>query len=182
MPDALAPASRPAYPEAVDERVEQHELHLYLLRHADAGNPSAWEGDDADRPLSDKGRRQAERLGRFMAERSFRPDVVISSTKRRALETAELFAAPLGASVSTDPRLGGPLDLDTLASVIEAPAGQRIVVVGHDPDFSELAATISGASYLPLKKAALARLDVSLPLQHGGGILRWLITPDLIGG
>ena len=32
-------------------------LHLYLLRHADAGDPMAWSGDDADRPLSPKGKR-----------------------------------------------------------------------------------------------------------------------------
>ena len=38
-------------------------LELYFLRHADAGDPMTWPGDDADRPLSKKGRRQAKRLG-----------------------------------------------------------------------------------------------------------------------
>jgi phosphohistidine phosphatase len=165
----------------VAEPIEHHELHLYLLRHAHAGNPSAWAGDDADRPLSDKGRRQAERLGSFMAERGLAPDAVVSSPKLRAVETAELFAAPLGVAVSTDRRLAGPLDVDMLAGVLDAADGRRIVVVGHDPDFSELAATLAGASYLPLKKGALCRLDVSLPLQAAGGILRWLLTPDLVG-
>jgi phosphohistidine phosphatase len=179
--DALAQASRSAYPERVDDAPERHELHLYLLRHAHAGNPSTWEGDDADRPLSDKGRHQAQRLGAFMAERGFRPDAVVASTKLRALETAQLFAAPLAVPVTTDERLAGPLDVDTLAAVLDAAGGRRAVLVGHDPDFSELAATLSGTAYLPLKKGAMCRLDVAQPLQPAGGILRWLVTPDLVG-
>jgi phosphohistidine phosphatase len=165
----------------VEEPPERHELELYLLRHAHAGDPEGWEGEDSQRPLSEKGRRQAERLGSYLAERNFSADAVISSPKARALQTAELFAAPLDAPVTSDRRLGGPLDIDTLAAVLETAAGRRIVVVGHDPDFSELAAALSGAAYLPLKKCAVARLDVSLPLQPAGGILRWLLTPDLVG-
>ena len=47
---------------------------LHLLRHADAGDPEAWTGPDAARPLSDKGRAQAERLGAFLAEHGFKTD------------------------------------------------------------------------------------------------------------
>jgi phosphohistidine phosphatase len=164
----------------VDEPAKRHDIALYFLRHAHAGDPAAWDGDDDQRPLSDKGRGQAERLGAFLAQRGFRPDAVISSTKLRASQTAELFAARLGVAVTTDERLAGPLDIDTLAEVVEGSPGRRVVVVGHDPDFSELAASLSGAAYLPLKKGAICRLDVSIPLQSAGGILRWLLPPDLV--
>ncbi|MDQ3938542.1 MAG: histidine phosphatase family protein [Chloroflexota bacterium] len=167
-------------PDTVDDPLERHDVELYLLRHADAGDPQAWQGDDAQRPLSAKGRRQAEQLGQFLAARGFSPDVVVSSPKTRALETAELVAQPLGASVTSDERLGGALDLDTLAAIIDGLPGRRIVLVGHDPDFSELASTLCGAAYLALKKGALARLDVSLPLQPAGAILRWLLPPGLV--
>ena len=69
---------------------------LYLLRHADAGDPEAWKGDDADRPLSGKGEKQSERLGRFLAGTAFRADVVLTSPKVRALRTAEIVAERLG--------------------------------------------------------------------------------------
>jgi phosphohistidine phosphatase len=156
------------------------ELELYLLRHADAGDPDAWTGDDADRPLSGKGRRQADRLGSFLAARGFAPDAIVSSPKTRALQTAERVAQALAVSVTTDDRLGGPLDLALLSNVLGSAGGRRVVVVGHDPDFSDLCAEIVSAAELPLKKGALARIETSLPLTAGGGRLRWLLPPDLV--
>jgi len=156
------------------------DLELYLLRHAHAGNPGEWHGDDAARPLSSKGRRQAERLGRFLAERGFVPDGIVSSPRVRARQTAEIVADALGQRVTLDGRLAGPLDEDELTRVLEACGGTSIVLVGHDPDFSDLAASLSGASYLPLRKGTLVRIDLSLPLRPGGGLLRWLVPPDFL--
>ena len=164
----------------MDERRARHELELYLLRHSDAGDPASWSGDDDVRPLSEKGRRQAEALGEFLAARDFGIDAILSSPKLRALETAELVATALAMRVTLEPRLARSLDLDRLGDILDATPGHRAMIVGHDPDFSELAAALSGASYLPLKKGALARLDVSLPLQPAGGILRWLLPPGLL--
>ena len=65
-------------------------IELHLLRHADAGDPMAWDGPDEARPLSDKGERQADRLGRFLAGVGFAPDVIITSPKVRAAQTAEI--------------------------------------------------------------------------------------------
>ena len=56
-------------------------VELHFLRHAHAGNPESWSGPDARRPLSAKGERQAERLGRFLASVGFRPDALITSPK-----------------------------------------------------------------------------------------------------
>ncbi len=157
-----------------------HDIELYLLRHAHAGNPADWTADDALRPLSQKGRRQAERLGQFLADRAFAPDAIVSSPRLRARQTAELVADALGMGVSIDERLAGPLDLDVLAALLDSSGGDSAVLVGHDPDFSEVIAALCGASYLPLRKGAMARIDVSLPIQHGTGILRWLLPPDLL--
>lgn len=164
----------------MDDGSETHDVEIYLLRHAHAGNPHEWSGDDSQRPLSQKGRRQADRLGQFLAERAFAPDSIISSPRLRARQTADMVADAIGIAVSEDERLAGPLDLDLLAAIIDSAGGDRILLVGHDPDFSDLAAALCGASYLPLKKSALARIDVSLPIQHGTGILRWLLPPDLL--
>jgi phosphohistidine phosphatase len=156
------------------------ELELYLLRHAHAGNSTTWDGPDSERPLSAKGRRQSELLGAFLADRAFAPDAIVTSPKLRAKQTAQIVADALGIGVSVDDRLGGPLDIEQLNSLVEGVGGTSVVLVGHDPDFSDIAAALSGTEYLPLKKGALVRIDVSLPIQPSTGVLRWLLPPELI--
>ena len=154
---------------------------LFLLRHAHAGDPLAWQGRDEDRPLSDKGERQAERLGAFLASVKFSPDVFITSPKVRAAQTAEIVAGHLGTKVTVDVRLAGELDLAMLEHVlIDAGNPARPVIAGHDPDFSELLALLSGAAQLPMRKGAFALVDVERPLAAGAGTLRWLVPPDLL--
>jgi phosphohistidine phosphatase len=154
---------------------------LHLVRHADAGDPEAWTGPDAARPLSEKGRAQAERLGVFLADHEFRTDAVISSPKLRAAQTAEIVAGHLGIVVTTDDRLGGPLDLAALDAVLtDAEDPERPMLFGHDPDFSEFVAELCGAANAPMRKGALARIEVDRPLQADGGTLRWLIPPDAV--
>ena len=156
-------------------------LELYLLRHAHAGDPGAWDGPDERRPLSDKGEKQADRLGRFLAGIGFQADAIITSPKVRAAHTARIVAHALGLPVREDDRLGGDVELETLESIVrDAGDPARVMVVGHDPDFSDLVATLCGAAGLPMKKGALARIDVDRPLEPGGGTLRWLVPPDLL--
>ena len=160
-------------------------IELYLLRHADAGDPERWSGDDAARPLSARGRRQAERLGRHLARLGFRPDAVISSPKVRAIETAELMMAELEDRPApvVDDRLAGGFGLAELEDLLGGLKGaRRVVLVGHDPDFSELLATLAGADRLTMKKGALARLDLTSGAVSGRADLRWLIPPDAIAG
>ena len=154
---------------------------LYLLRHAHAGDPGGWDGPDDRRPLSDKGQKQAERLGRFLVAVGFRPDAIVTSPKVRAAQTADIVAAQLDLTVAADERLGGRLGLTELEGVMhDAGDPERIVVVGHDPDFSDLLALLCGASDVPMRKGALARVDVRRPVEVGGGTLRWLVPPDLL--
>jgi len=57
----------------------------------------------------------------------------------------------------------------------------RPMLVGHDPDFSTLASELAGVANLPIRKAAIIRIDVVRPLRAGQGTIRWLVTPDLLG-
>lgn len=164
----------------MDDHASSADLELYLLRHAHAGNASEWTDDDALRPLSAKGRRQAEKLGRFLGDLRFEPDSILTSPKLRARETAQLVADALGMAVHVDDRLAGGLDLDVVAALVSNDGGHKIVLVGHDPDFSEIAGELMGLPYLPMRKGALARVDVSMPFAPGAGTLRWLLSPDLI--
>ena len=156
-------------------------LQLYLLRHADAGDPDRWQGPDAARPLSDKGRRQAERLGRFLAASEFAADAFITSPKVRAHETAELVASALGIAISLDERLAvgfGFRDIEAILAAAGSP--RRAVLVGHDPDFSEILSSLAGAPGLGMRKGAMARLDIEDLLAPGAGTLRWLVSPEIL--
>lgn len=156
-------------------------LQLHLLRHADAGDPGKWAGDDAARPLSEKGVRQSERLAEVLAQAAFRPDAIISSPRIRAVRTAEIVAEALGLQVRIDERLGGGCDPETIDAILaDAGSPRRPVLVGHDPDFSELLGFLSGTDALSMKKGAFARIDVRGPVAGGNGTLRWLLPPDLL--
>jgi phosphohistidine phosphatase len=156
-------------------------IELYLLRHAHAGDPMAWEGPDEERPLSDKGEKQADRLGRFLAGIGFRPDAIITSPKLRAAQTATIVAGHLDVPVTVDARLAGGLDLGTVEAIVrDANDPVRPVLVGHDPDFSELVDILTGCSSLTMKKGAMLRMDVDRPISAGGGSLAWLVTPELL--
>jgi phosphohistidine phosphatase len=160
---------------------DQGKVSLHLLRHADAGDPEKWQGDDAARPLSEKGVRQAEGLGRQLAKVGLEVDAILSSPKLRALQTAEIVGRAIGAGVTTDDRLAGSLDPERVASLLRDAGGpRRPVLVGHDPDFSELLAELTGAPSLAMKKGAIARVDLADGVRAGSGVLRWLLPPDLV--
>jgi len=151
-----------------------------------------WPGPDDRRPLSAKGRAQAERLGAFLAGVGFAPDAILTSPKLRAAETAEIVGAALHARVSIEPGLASLVSLQELDSILTAAANPvRPVLVGHDPDFSDLLGDLvgggpegadfgSGLDGLRMRKGAIACIACSRPLRSGSGELRWLIPPDLL--
>lgn len=156
-------------------------MELGLLRHAHAGDAMAWDRPDDLRPLTEKGREQAERLGRLLAAAGFAPDAILTSPLVRARETAELVAARLGVAVRIERRLADALDLAALESILDESGGpDRPVLVGHDPDFSDLLAMLTGSPGIRMRKGTFALLDVERPLAAGEAQLRWLVPPDLI--
>jgi len=160
---------------------ERAGLDLVLVRHADAGDPAAWTGPDAARPLSGKGRKQAHRLARFLREIGLEPDAIITSPKIRAAETAAAIGEAVGIEVRTDDRLAEGFGLSELVAVGRDRSFRRPILVGHDPDFSELVELLVGAS-IPLRKGALARIEVPGDVIDGAGagVLRWLLPPDAL--
>ena len=156
---------------------------LYLLRHAHAGDPARWSGDDTERPLSDKGRRQAERVARLLDTAGEAPDLLITSPRARAAETAQIVGLALGIPVVEDRRLAGPLDAAVVREILAA-AGQAAgpCLVGHDPDFSSLLGELIGAGIVPMRKGALARVDYEGDVRDGRGLLRYLVPPEILAG
>ncbi len=156
-------------------------IELYLLRHAHAGDPAKWRGSDFDRPLSAKGRDQAERLGAHLAALGFQTDALLSSPLVRARETAELVGRAIREEARIDDRLAEPLSIPTIERILDDAGDPTTpVLVGHDPDFSELLALLTGASSMAMRKGAIARIDIARPIAPASGLLRWLLPPELV--
>ncbi|HRH13141.1 MAG TPA: histidine phosphatase family protein [Azonexus sp.] len=115
-------------------------LRLFVLRHG----KSDWStGDpDFDRPLADRGRASAQRVGIWMSEEGLLPDRVISSPARRARDTAELACRMLELKESRihfDERIYGGSIGELLASLAEhASEAQQVLLVGHNSGLEEL--------------------------------------------
>jgi len=154
---------------------------LLLLRHAHAGDPAAWTKPDDIRPLSKKGRDQAARMADFLAGLDVRPDVIVSSPRTRAVQTAQPVADALGLEWRIDARLGQPFGLaEAEALLVDLDDPERPLLVGHDPDFTSLVAVLGHAPSVPVRKGSLVRVDAPRPLCPGCGTLRWLVPPELL--
>lgn len=126
---------------------------IYLLRHGDA---EAGNGDDAARRLTGKGARQARLAGEALAALGTGIDACLASPRLRAAETARLACEALGIEPETAAELaGGRFDALALA------AGRGdVLLVGHEPDFSDEVARLTGAK-AKLRKGGLAIVDGS---------------------
>ena len=102
---------------------------IYLVRHAKAGDRSSWLGDDAIRPLSGKGRRQAVAVtDRLFEAISHQPDAeLISSPYIRCLQTLQPLAARRYSSVTPDPRLAEGVDREGALELIAALPGGSVL-------------------------------------------------------
>jgi phosphohistidine phosphatase len=120
---------------------------LWLLRHAEAADGAP----DDERPLTDRGVRQAEAAGRALEALGATLDACLSSPKLRALQTAQLACGPLGVEVTVDRRLAGePFEVDDLTAGLD-----DVLLVGHDPSFSLTLHDLTGAQ-ARMKKGGLA--------------------------
>lgn len=146
------------------------ERELWLLRHA----KSDWNSSvskDFDRPLNPRGRRDAPRMGRWMARQGLIPDHVVASPARRSRETAEAICEGLGLEVGGirwEPRLYEANVSDLLAVLRSCPEmARRVLLVGHNPGLEALLLSLCGPLSSPGKKllptAALARVEVTVP-------------------
>lgn len=134
---------------------------IWLLRHGDAeaGSP------DFERALTPKGRDQGVAAGRALAALGVEIAACLTSPRVRARETAELACEALGVTPRLEDALqGGPFD------PLEVAAGTsgQVLLVGHEPDFSQAVRGLTGAR-AKMKKGGLAAVD--------GGELRLLLTP-----
>jgi phosphohistidine phosphatase len=161
---------------------------ILLMRHAKAEAQAPGQ-NDFDRPLSTRGREDAERMGKTLVKLDAVPDAFVASPAVRAKETAEAVARAM--------RFGGTIRLDRalyfasadawIAALRALPAAAgSALVVAHSPGIAETAALLCGASpgAFDVPTAGLIALDDPIErwrdLVPGGAALRWFVRPKLI--
>ena len=159
-------------------------MRLLVFRHGIAEDTSA-DGTDAARVLTPQGVERTRKAARGLAELCDPPDVILTSPKARARQTAEAAAEAFGRPVEVlDELVDGPP-----APVLQALAARpedTVMIVGHEPMLSELVEQVCTggrpAGFVDLRKAGCACLDVTLA--SGGGAtaatLLWLATPKML--
>jgi phosphohistidine phosphatase len=133
-----------------------------LLRHAKSDWPDV---PDEDRPLAKRGRRDAPRIGRWLRDRGWVPDVVVCSAARRTRQTWELVAPELDGTpdVRFEPRAYAASALTLLYLARELPGRYRTaLLIGHNPGLEELTASLATADGEPRRGIRLPTAGVAV--------------------
>jgi phosphohistidine phosphatase len=153
-------------------------MNLYLVQHGDALSKQ----ENPDRPLSDKGRVDVERVASFLG-RSVRVGRVIHSGKTRARDTAVILAGALGTGGVVEEGTGlGPND--ATGGLADAVVGwsDDVMVVGHLPFMGRMTARLvagtEDAAVVAFEPGAVACLEST----DDGWAVAWMVRPSLLGG
>lgn len=147
-------------------------MKLYFLRHGLADWPE-WDKPDDERPLTKKGRKEMRRIAKFLRELKIKPARILSSPLPRAWQTAEIAAEYLKRDLERERGLGKDFNVKKLKAILKRHDGEDVMLVGHEPDFSDVIRALTGGQ-VKLAKGGLAVIE-----QSGGhkGRLTLLLTP-----
>jgi phosphohistidine phosphatase len=127
---------------------------LWLLRHGEAEPHDA--RPDVDRRLTERGEAQSRAAGRALAALEIAFQLVLTSPRIRALDTARLACLELGSDFVIDDALSSEFSVaDALALAAAAGDDKRVLFVGHDPDFTQVTYDLTGAR-VDFKKGGVA--------------------------
>ena len=160
-------------------------MNLFILRHGLAVERDEFDyASDAGRPLTPKGRKQLRAIAAALRNMELHFDAILSSPLVRARETAEIIAAELKLKkrLAFADELKPGTDAKRLVPKIvrQKPARENVLLVGHEPDLSELISLLvaghAGAGFA-LKKGGLAKLEIEELCCGKCATLAWLLTP-----
>jgi phosphohistidine phosphatase len=160
---------------------------LVLFRHG----KSDWDAEfdsDQERPLNKRGKRDAKRMGRFLAGLGAVPERVVTSSAVRAVKTVGLAAEAggWGSEIMIEKQLY-KADPGGVIAVIQEQADTlgTLLVVGHEPAFSATASFLIGGGTLRFSTGAMACIEFEVErwadVRAGGGLLLWLVGPKMVG-
>jgi phosphohistidine phosphatase len=154
-------------------------MKLYVMRHGPAED-HAESGLDGDRALTAAGRERTRAVAKALLDGDEMPLLVLTSPLVRAVQTAEIVAVTTELSdrsgtVATSRELAPGGDGATLARSLARADKRRVMLVGHEPDLSELVARLLGNG---LGRSMDKSMVVGLRLPaHGPAKLRFVLEP-----
>ena len=167
-----------------NETEEARILLCVLFRHGIAAEREEWTGKDADRPLTDKGKRRVRRAATGLRRLDVRPTHILTSPLIRAVETARLLHVTLAVRSplrSVDELLPDASPEKLIGLLHDLSPGSCVLCVGHEPHLGMtasllLSGQLSGA--FPLKKASACLIELPVSVKPGRGRLIWWLTPS----
>ena len=147
-------------------------MKLFFLRHGKADWPN-WDKPDDERPLTLEGKEQVAAVAKLLAGLEIAP-AIVTSPLPRASQTAEIAGQYLNQKVRIDPLLRPGFDAGKLRKLLKDFSGASFMVVGHEPDFTQIIFQLTGGR-TKLSKAGLALIELNAASMKGE--LRWLVPP-----
>src|SRR5262249_50752878 len=120
-------------------------MQLYFLRHGEADWPD-WKKSDDERPLTDFGKKEMCDVGKFLARLKVRPDLIVTSPLPRASQTAKITAEHLKVKLREDESLAPGFGTSELQTVLRRHRSKVLMLVGHEPDFTNVISGLTGAT------------------------------------
>jgi phosphohistidine phosphatase len=149
---------------------------LWFLRHGEAEPHDV--RPDVDRRLTERGEEQSRVAGRALAKLGISFQLVVTSPRIRALDTARLACQELGSDFVVDDALSSGFELDdALALAHAAGEDKRVLFVGHNPDFVQIIHDVTGGE-VDMKKGGVA--GVRMRAQRRGELLVLLRPRELV--
>lgn len=157
------------------------------MRHAEAKDSQS-DQRDTDRDLTARGYQDAVRVGNYLKEQSWQPDLILSSTATRAKASAQMVAEQLRYSYQRIQTHTGLYDasIRTFLSIINEQDNQleRIATVGHNPTISYLIEYLTGEEVGSVAPAGFALVEFTVAQwnevsQHTGSLLIYKLPENL---
>jgi phosphohistidine phosphatase len=156
-------------------------LQIFLIRHAKALDAEGF-SPDRDRALAARGRKDALKVGRALADLDVHFDAIASSPLVRAVETASAIAIATGyeEALTIDPRLtpeGNPRAMRALIDELRR-EHSSIALVGHEPSIGALLSALLGKSHLSMGKGVV--INLKLKRDEELARLEWTLGPKAL--
>ena len=172
---------------ASDKKIHSAGYELYIMRHGlAAGQAGGANDDDAKRPLTAEGKKKMHEIARGLVRLGLDVDWIVTSPLVRAVETAGIVSdsltsrVPMDISAALSP--GGQAEA-LIAFLAKHPNRRRVLVVGHEPDLSDLAARLVGAgrnANIAFKKGGCCSITFNEFPPKSPGQLVWWLTPRVM--
>jgi phosphohistidine phosphatase len=159
-------------------------MELYVLRHGEAGKRLPAGSRDSERALTVTGKEEVEEIAKALVELGIKFDFIATSPLKRSSQTAEVVAKALKVKKGNleewnelKPEGRRP---DLYRKLSQFKPESSVLVVGHEPYLSTMISEVAfgnGVGGIVLKKAGLAKLNLTSFEPKIKGELRWLLTP-----